>query len=97
LAATLGLSRGEADFYDLRRTCASIGVQVKDDNAVRTILGHKRPSTDMLGVYNRLGVGDERLKAVTDHIRRWLFTGVGEQSVEADCGVLSAAPSEPVA
>jgi integrase len=68
-----GMSRDDADFYDLRRTCASIGVQVKDDDAVRTILGHKRPSTDMLGVYNRLGVSDDRLRAVTDHIHNWLF------------------------
>ncbi len=75
LAAKLGMGRSEADFYDLRRTCASIGVQVKDDDAVRTILGHKRPSTDMLGVYNCLQVDDDRLRAVTEHIRDWLFTG----------------------
>ena len=67
------MSREEADFYDLRRTCASIGVQVKDDDAVRTIMGHKRPSRDMLGVYNRLQVSDDRLRAVTDHIHDWLF------------------------
>ena len=69
-----GMRREEADFYDLRRTCASIGVQVNDDDAVRTILGHKRPATDMLGVYNRLQVSDDRLRAVTDHIHDWLFT-----------------------
>lgn len=75
LAGKLGLTRGEADFYDLRRTCASIGVQINDDDAVRTILGHKRPANDMIGVYNRLQVSDHRLRAVTEHIRDWLFTG----------------------
>ncbi len=80
LAVKLHLERGEADFYDLRRTCASIGVQVKDDDAVRTILGHKRPSNDMLAVYNRLQVDDARLRAVTDYIHDWLFTGAAVQS-----------------
>jgi hypothetical protein len=27
----------------------------------------------MLGVYNRLAVSDERLRAVTNHIHDWLF------------------------
>jgi len=68
------LGRDAGDFYDLRRTCASIGIRVSDDDAVRTIMGHRRSSTDMLGVYNRLSVSDKRLCAVTDHIHAWLFT-----------------------
>ena len=68
------LSRDAGDFYDLRRTFASIGIQVNDDDAVRTIMGHRRVSTDMLGVYNRLAVSDERLLAVANHIHDWLFT-----------------------
>lgn len=74
LAIKAGMTGDEADFYDLRRTCASIGLQVGDDDAVRTIMGHKRSAKDMLGVYNRLQVSDDRLKAVTDHIHRWLFS-----------------------
>lgn len=68
-----GMGRDEVDFYDLRRTCASIGVQVRDDDAVRAILGHKRPASDTLGTYNRMSVSDERLLAVTNHIHNWLF------------------------
>ena len=68
-----GLSRDTGVFYDLRRTCASIGIQVKDDDAVRTIMGHKRPGGDMLGVYNQLQVDDDRLRTVTEHIHGWLF------------------------
>ena len=63
------------DFYDLRRTCASIGIQVGDDDALRTIMGHRRMAADMLSVYNRLDVSDERLRAVTDFIHDWLFKG----------------------
>ena len=83
---------GSGDFYDLRRTCASIGVQVGDDDAVRTIMGHRRHSSDMLGVYNRLTVSDERLRAITDFVHDWLYkvpvscpaiprTGDGQQAV----------------
>ena len=73
LAVKIGMTREEADFYDLRRTSISIGIQRNDDDAVRTIMGHKRGSADMLGVYNRLQVSDERLLAVSDHIHDWLF------------------------
>lgn len=66
------LSRN-VDFYDLRRTCASIGIQVGDDDAMRTIMGHKRPGGDMLGIYNRMAVSDPRLLTVSNHIRDWLF------------------------
>jgi integrase len=91
------LERDRGDFYDLRRTCASIGVQVKDDDAVRTILGHKRPSTDMLGVYNRLQVSDDRLRSVTDHIHDWLFTGWADQKGRPGCDAgLSVVPLKRV-
>ena len=98
IAVAAGMTHDEADFYDLRRTCASIGLQVGDDDAVRTILGHKRLAKDMLGVYNRLQVSDDRLRAVTDHIHNWLFTGVATQgSQESGDGQQPAVPSEPAA
>jgi hypothetical protein len=83
LAVKVGMTREEADFYDLRRTCASIGLQMNDDEAMRTILGHKRLSADMLGVYNRLQVADARLLAVTNHIHDWLFTLVATSAAES--------------
>ncbi len=64
---------GHRDFYDLRRTCVSIGIQVGDDDALRTIMGHRRVAADMLSVYNRLDVSDERLRAVSNYIHDWLF------------------------
>jgi len=95
LADKIGLTRNEANFYDLRRTCTSIGVQVKDDDAVRTITGHKRQINDMLGVYDRLSVSDDRLRAVTDHIHRWLFPPSANPASAAESGDgQPAAPSE---
>jgi integrase len=73
LARDLGMSPKDADFYDLRRTCTSIGLQVNDDEAMRTIMGHKRAGNDMLGTYNRLPIDDSRLLAVTKYIHDWLF------------------------
>jgi integrase len=96
LAESVGMTRDEADFYDLRRTCASIGLQVNDDEAMRTILGHKRASADMLGVYNRLQVCDDRLLFVTNHIHGWLFNEAATETRESGDGQ-PAAPSEPVA
>ena len=58
-----------------------------------TIIGHKRPSTDMLGVYNRLQVSDDRLRVVTDYIHNWLFKGADAQLRESG-GDRPAAPSE---
>ena len=97
LAVKVGMTREEADFYDLRRTCASIGLQVNDDEAMRTILGHKRLSADMLGVYNRLQVGDERLLLVTRHIHDWLFKSEVSTSASESGDGQPAAPSGPAA
>jgi integrase len=96
LAVKVGMTREEADFYDLRRTCASIGLQMNDDEAMRTILGHKRLAADMLGVYNRLSVADARLLVVTDYIHDWLFTSAATSAAESGDGQ-PAAPSEPLA
>lgn len=43
-------------------------------------MGHTPPASDMSAVY-RGRISDERLKAVTHYVRRWLF-GEGGQSHE---------------
>lgn len=93
-----GLGREVGNFYDLRRTCASIGIQVNDDDALRTIMGHRRSSTDMLSVYNRLSVSDERLRSVANHIHDWLFTPPARRPIPlVSCDVKQQAVlSEPV-
>jgi integrase len=57
-------------FYTLRHTFRTVADESKDQPAVDFIMGHARD--DMASVY-RERIGDERLKAVTDHVRGWLF------------------------
>ena len=61
--------------YTLRHTFQTIGDAARDPIATRAIMGHAESGSDMSAVY-REGVDDERLKAVTDHVRRWLFPAV---------------------
>jgi integrase len=59
-------------FYTLRHTFRTIADEAKDQPAVDHIMGHARD--DMASVY-RERIGDDRLSAVADHVRRWLFGG----------------------
>lgn len=57
-------------FYALRHTFETIGGESRDQIAVNHIMGHADNS--MAGVY-RERIGDDRLQAVTNHVRKWLF------------------------
>jgi len=57
-------------FYSLRHTFRTIADEAKDQPAADFIMGHSRD--DMSSVY-RERIADERLHAVTDHVRQWLF------------------------
>jgi len=57
-------------FYTLRHTFRTVADESKDQVAVDFIMGHARD--DMASVY-RERISDERLKAVSDHVRKWLF------------------------
>lgn len=65
-----GLKRPRLGFYALRHTLETIGGEAKDQIALDAIMGHVRD--DMASVY-RERISDERLLAVTDHVRIWLF------------------------
>jgi integrase len=73
LLKELGIHRPGLNFYALRHTFETVGGEARDQVAVDAIMGHARD--DMASVY-REKVGDERLKAVTDHVRAWLFGAV---------------------
>jgi integrase len=62
--------RNGLGFYTLRHTFRTVADESKDQVAVDYIMGHARE--DMASVY-REAISDERLKAVTDHVRAWLF------------------------
>jgi len=72
LLDSLGIN-GHRNFYGLRHTLETIGGDSRDQVAVDAIMGHARD--DMATAY-RERISDERLRAVVDHVRRWLFPHV---------------------
>jgi integrase len=66
----LGIYRPGLSFYTLRHNFETIGGGSKDQVAVDAIMGHADGS--MAAEY-REQIEDDRLEAVTDHVRRWLF------------------------
>lgn len=70
LTTKLGLN-GNRGFYALRHTHRTIGDETRDQVACDHLMGHARE--DMASVY-RERIGDDRLRAVTDHVRAWLFS-----------------------
>jgi integrase len=77
LLKKLGLSRPGLNFYALRHGLETIGGEAGDQVAVDHVMGHARE--DMASVY-RERVGDDRLKAVADHVRAWLFPAPPERA-----------------
>ena len=70
LLKALGLKRPGVSFYALRHTFETIAGDSRDQVAVDHIMGHTRD--DMASVY-RERISDERLIAVTNYVREWLF------------------------
>ncbi len=68
----LNLKRLGLNFYALRHTFETIGGESKDQVAVNAIMGHVDNS--MAGVY-RERISDERLQAVVETVREWLWGG----------------------
>ena len=71
LLRRLGINgRKGLGFYTLRHVFRTIADEAKDQPAADFIMGHE--VAHMSSVY-RETISDERLKAVTDYVRRWLF------------------------
>lgn len=67
------LQKDRRAFYSLRHSFRTIADSLADRPAVDLVMGHE-DHTDMRGHYvasNR--IGDDRLKAVADHVRAWLY------------------------
>ena len=68
----LGIRQAGVGFYSLRHTLQTVAEDAGDLPALRRIMGHVAPTTDMASVY-RERIDDARLVAVAEHVRKWLF------------------------
>ena len=71
LLVRVGLKRKGIGFYTLRHTFRTWADEVKDQHAIHRIMGHTIPG--MSGIYVE-EISLERLRAVTEHVRRKLFS-----------------------
>ncbi len=70
LLKTKHMHRPGVGFYALRHVFETVGGGCKDQVAVNAIMGHVDSS---MAAHYREHIEDNRLKAVTDHVHRWLF------------------------
>lgn len=66
------LYRRGRSFYRLRHIFRTIADEVRDQPAADLVMGHAPAAGDMAAVY-RERISDERLEAIADHVRAWLF------------------------
>ena len=75
LLKALGINgRKGLGFYTLRHTFRTVADESKDQPAVDFIMGHE--VQHMSSVY-RETISETRLRAVVEHVRTWLFEGMG--------------------
>lgn len=67
---SIGVYRKGIGFCSLRHTFETVAGGSKDQVAVNYIMGHV---DDSMAANYRHGIEDDRLRAVVDHVHRWLF------------------------
>jgi integrase len=78
---------GHRNFYTLRHTFRTVADESKDQPAIFYVMGHELP--DMSSLY-REAISDDRLRAVADHVRKWLFPSATSITVRVTEGALKA-------
>jgi integrase len=74
LLRKLGINgRKGLGFYTLRHTFRTVADEAKDQPACDFIMGHEAPH---MSSHYREAISDARLRAVTEHVRNWLFGAV---------------------
>lgn len=85
LRQAVGVKKAGCGFYSLRHTFRTVADEVKDTAAIDLVMGHSDPS--MADRY-RERIADDRLRAVADHVRAWLYAKVepkdGKPGVKGD-------------
>jgi integrase len=78
-------------FYALRHVHRTVADEARDQPAADHIMGHE--STHMSSVY-RETISDERLKAVADYVRAWLFPSPAKDGDKAEAELQESAAVE---
>jgi integrase len=92
LLKDLGIHRPGLGFYTLRHVFRTIADESRDQPAVNSIMGHADGS--MADAY-RERIADERLKSVTEYVRRWLFPKPVKSGKPKAVSVKVSAASKP--
>jgi integrase len=76
LLDSCGITGSGKTFYTLRHVFQTVADETKDFVAVSSCMGH---ATGSISDHYREKIGDDRLKAVSEHVRQWLVgTGVAQ-------------------
>jgi integrase len=78
-------------FYTLRHVHRTVADEAKDQPAADRIMGHE--SADMSTQY-REKISDERLEAVADHVRAWLFASPAKDGDKVEAELQESAAVE---
>jgi hypothetical protein len=89
LILRLKLTNGRG-FYALRHTFQTVAEDSLDFPAVKHVMGHKDQS---ISRKYREQISDDRLKAVTEVVRQWLWPELPEVESTADKAISSSSPS----
>jgi integrase len=71
---------GHRNFYCLRHTYRTVADGAKDQPAADYTMGHEAPH---MSTHYREAIEDDRLRAVSEHVRRWLFAEAKKDDAQA--------------